>query len=99
MEDPRRVNLVDDARDGLYLCPCDLNPANFKKGPEGNIIALDFAASCFVPRSFIAASLNMMDDYFSRRVAQRVNYQGSNDVSAILRAGYSLVPYGSNKIG
>ncbi|KIY44911.1 hypothetical protein FISHEDRAFT_77130 [Fistulina hepatica ATCC 64428] len=51
-EDTRRDSFVAEARHGFYLCPCDIDPGNFKKGRDGKVVALDFRATCFLPRSF-----------------------------------------------
>ena len=46
---PQRVNFNDDVRDGLRLCPCDINRTNFKKVLQGKIVVLDFGTTCFLP--------------------------------------------------
>jgi len=99
MRDTRRVNLVDDARAGLYLCPSDLHPANFKKCPDGTVVALDFGATCFLPPSFFAVAIEKADSCFAREVAKLVSYPKSSDVEAMVDASYYLVPYGNNNIG
>ncbi|OJA16052.1 hypothetical protein AZE42_05495 [Rhizopogon vesiculosus] len=96
---PRRISLVADASDGLYLCPCDINPGNFKKLPDGKVVALDFRASCFLPPSFFAVAMEKAVDLFTQRVARHVKYPISGDVAAMTSASYSLAPYGRNDIG
>jgi hypothetical protein len=49
---PTPVDLAADAQNGLYLCPCDISPGNFKKFEDGEVVALDFHASCFSPPVF-----------------------------------------------
>ncbi|KAJ7293953.1 hypothetical protein C8J57DRAFT_1457897 [Mycena rebaudengoi] len=98
-EDPRRVNLVADASDGLYLCPCGMHPGNFKKLPEGKVVALDFTASCFLPPSFFAVAMAKALDEFAIWVARRVEYPKSDDVAAMTAASYSLISYQRNDIG
>ncbi|KAJ7494469.1 hypothetical protein B0H11DRAFT_2004765 [Mycena galericulata] len=97
--DPRRVNLVADASDGLYLCPCFINPENFKELPGGKVVALDFHDSCFLPPSFFAVAMEMSNDGFTIRVAERVEYPTSDDVAAMKAASYFLVPFGRDDIG
>jgi hypothetical protein len=46
------VDLASDAQNGLYLCPCDITPRNFKKFEDGTVVALDFHATCFLPPEF-----------------------------------------------
>jgi len=94
---------VADASDGLYLCPCDIYPGNFKKLPDGKMVALDFGATCFLPPSFFALAMakergNFRSD-FAEKVAKHVHYPLSGDVLAMLGASYYLVPYGRNDIG
>ncbi|KAJ7293904.1 hypothetical protein C8J57DRAFT_1041333 [Mycena rebaudengoi] len=98
-EDPRRVNLVADARDGLYLCPCDIHPGNFKKLPNGKVVALDFTASCFLPPSFFAVAMAKVWDEFAIKVAQSVDYPKSADVAAMTAASWFLIPFQRNDIG
>ncbi|KAG8922933.1 hypothetical protein FRC01_013435, partial [Tulasnella sp. 417] len=57
MGDIRRVNLVADAHEVLRLCPCDVTPGNFKKREDGQVVALDFNATCFLPPSFFAVAM------------------------------------------
>jgi hypothetical protein len=102
MGENRRVNLVDDARAGLRLCPCDINPGNFKKCPDGTVVALDFCATCFLPPSFFAVAIRKARSTwgdFAEKLAELVNYPQSNDVEAMVAASYHLVPYGTNRIG
>ncbi|OAX41408.1 hypothetical protein K503DRAFT_502549 [Rhizopogon vinicolor AM-OR11-026] len=98
-DNPRRISLVADASDGLYLCPCDINSGNFKKLPDGKVVALDFRASCFLPPSFFAVAMAKAVDHFTMKVARHVKYPISGDVAAMTSASYSLVPYGRNDIG
>ncbi|KIO16673.1 hypothetical protein M407DRAFT_246939 [Tulasnella calospora MUT 4182] len=94
-----RVNLVADTNAGLRLCPCDINPGNFKKCQDGAVVALDFRATCFLPPSFFAVTMVKARDSFSRKVARRFNYPKSDDVEAMVSASYYLVPFGRNDIG
>ncbi|KAG8737688.1 hypothetical protein FRC10_007942 [Ceratobasidium sp. 414] len=97
--DTRRVNLVADARAGLRLCPCDINPGNFKKPPAGKVVALDFRATCFLPPSFFAVTMEQTWDVFTQRVAMHIDYPKPKDLAAMVSASFYLVPYGSSDIG
>jgi hypothetical protein len=90
---------VADARNGLYLSPCDIYPGNFKKGQDGQVVALEFHATCFLPPSFFAVAMAMEHDDFTWKVAHRVNYTKSDDVEPMISASYYLVPFGRNDIG
>ncbi|KAF8961430.1 hypothetical protein BDZ97DRAFT_1829241 [Flammula alnicola] len=96
---PSRVSLMANASDGLYLCPCDINPGNFKKLSGDKVVALDFRASCFLPPSFFAVAMAKAEDDFTEKVARHAKYPKSDDVAAMKSASYSLVPYGRNDIG
>jgi hypothetical protein len=90
-----RVNLVADASTGLRLCPCDLNPGNFKMCPDGTVVALDFRATCFLPPSFFAVAMETANRNFASKVAElQMNY-----FCAMVAASYYLVPFGRNDIG
>jgi hypothetical protein len=99
MGDTRRVDLVADARAGLRLCPCDINPGNFKKCPDGTVVALDFRATCFLPPSFFAVAMEKATCRFAWKVAKLINDPQSSDFEAMAAASYHLVPYGRNDIG
>jgi len=99
MPDKRRVNLVADASDGLFLCPCDIHPGNFKKFPDGTIVAIDFRFSCFLPPSFFSVAMRKEHRLFPQRVAKFVKYTEPEDLTALLSASYYLVPFQKNDIG
>ena len=99
MQDSRRVNIVADAGSGLRLCPCDIQPRNFKKRQDGQLFALDFRATCFVPPSFVAVAMKKCQDTFGRMVATKVTYRMSDDVLALLSVSNYLVPFGRNALG
>jgi len=81
-----------------YLCPCDINPVNFKKLPDGKVVALNFVSRASCPLLFAVAMAMALDD-FTRKVARPSKYPISGDVEAMTSASYSLVPYGKNDIG
>ena len=90
---------MDDAHDGLRLCPCDINPGNFKEGPDGKVVALDFGATCFLPPSFFAVAMAKAEDNFTWKVAKHINYPKSDDVEAMVSASYFMVPFGTSNMG
>jgi hypothetical protein len=96
---PQRVSFDGEIRDGLRLCPCDINRTNFKKVPQGKVVALDFGATCFLPPSFFAFAMAAAEDRFTRLVAQYVEYPASANLNAMLSASYYLVPFGTNNVG
>ncbi|KAG8960644.1 hypothetical protein FRC05_006702, partial [Tulasnella sp. 425] len=98
MEDTRRVSFVAEAHHGLYLCPCEIHPGNFKKVRDGKVVALDFGATCFLPRSFFVFTMARRVNSFAFKVAQRLTYPPSGNVSAMMAASYYLVPHGTNNI-
>ncbi|KAJ3518415.1 hypothetical protein NMY22_g13688 [Coprinellus aureogranulatus] len=100
MKDRRRVNIVAEAEKGLFLCPSDLNPGNFRKSTAGELFALDFTATCFLPPSFFAVAVSRaFGNIFCRQVAQKVNYERPEDSVAITRVSGYLVPFGAQRGG
>jgi hypothetical protein len=53
MERDTLVDLAADAQNGLYLCPCDITPGNFKKFEDGTVVAIDFGATASCLPSFL----------------------------------------------
>ena len=98
MEDSRHIDIVANAESGLRLFSCDIQPRNFMKRQGGQLFALDFRATCFVPRSFVAVAMEMCRDAFNRMVATEITYPVSDDVVAILSSNY-LVQFGRNAFG
>jgi hypothetical protein len=94
-----RVSFKDEVRDGLRLCPCDINRTNFKKGLEGKVVALDFGATCFLPPSFFAFKMATGEDRFTQLVARHVKYPASPNLEAMLGASYHLIPFSTNDVG
>jgi len=85
-------------KNGLRLCPSDMNPANFVKDNGGRLVALDFGASCFLPPSFFALALQG-DGSFTQLVANKFQYEKSEQVDAMASASYALVQFGNNDVG
>ncbi len=80
---------MDDAHNGLCLCPCNINPGNFKEGPDGKVVALDFGATCFLPPSFFTIAMAKAED----------NYLKSDDIEAIVSTSYFMVPFRTSNMG
>ncbi|KAF8265623.1 hypothetical protein EI94DRAFT_1735291 [Lactarius quietus] len=99
MPDKRRVDLVADASNGLFLCPCDIHPGNFKKLPDNTIVAIDFRYTCFLPPSFFGIAMRKQHDVFGQVLSQLVGYTESDDVEAMVSASYYLVPFQKNDVG
>ena len=96
MEDSRHIDIVADAESGLHLCPCDIQPRNFMKRQGGQLFALDFRATCFMPRSFVAVAMEKCRDAFNRILATEITYPVSDDVVAMLSVSNYLVQFGRN---
>ena len=99
MKSSKRVDIVTDAKSGLCLCPCDIHPGNFKKLQDGKLVALDFRATCFTPRSFVGVAMCNSWDIFARTVATQVTYPRSDDVRVLLSVSNFLVPFGQQAVG
>ncbi|KAF9482340.1 hypothetical protein BDN70DRAFT_853589 [Pholiota conissans] len=96
---PLRVDFEPEvAEHGLPLCPCDMNPKNFIKDRSGQIVAIDFGATCFLPTSFFAFAL-LLGDHFTHLISQKIEYPASPQLNALLGASYALVPFGKNTVG
>ena len=80
MKNGWHVNIVADAESGLYLCSSDIQPANFKKYDHGQLVALDFRATCFMPRSFMGVAMKKTQNHFCQLVARKITYPESDDV-------------------
>ncbi|KAH9856298.1 hypothetical protein C2E23DRAFT_857287 [Lenzites betulinus] len=96
---PHRVNLIPEFQThGLRLCLSDMNRANFMKDRNGNIVALDFGATCFLPVSFFELAL-CNPGPFTRLLRPLITRPESTQVDALCLASSSLVPFGTNNIG
>ena len=69
------------------------------KRQGGQLFALDFSATCFVPRSFVAVAMKKCRATFDRMVASEITYPVSDDVVALLSVSNYLVPFGRNAFG
>ncbi|KAF8641617.1 hypothetical protein AX16_009892, partial [Volvariella volvacea WC 439] len=99
MGSKERVSFESEVEeDGLPLCPCDLNRTNFMRDRWGKIVAVDFGASCFLPRSFFDFAL-YQGDGFAQLLLDLLQRPQSAQLSAMLTAQSTLVVHGTNKIG
>jgi hypothetical protein len=83
---------------GLRLCLSDMSRNDFMKDRWGRIVALDFGSSCFLPPSFFNFALRQYDD-FPQLLARLIKPPKSTQLDEMLTAHYSLIPYGTDKIG
>ncbi|RXW16962.1 hypothetical protein EST38_g8894 [Candolleomyces aberdarensis] len=90
----KQVDLVAESGDRLLLCPCDVKPSKFKKGANGEVVALDFGLACFMPPAFLAFSNTTFNTPFAHKVARYVNYPTSDNVFPMSVASWFLVLYG-----
>jgi len=63
------------------------------------MVALDFRATCFMPRSFVGVALYKSQEPLGQAVAARFKHLLSEDVSAILSASNHLVQFGQQEVG
>ncbi|KAF9043821.1 hypothetical protein BDZ89DRAFT_1008777 [Hymenopellis radicata] len=97
-----RVDFADEIAEGLVLCPSDVDPNNFIINDKGEVIAIDFGHTGFMPVSFVAYSLKYHKD-FTRKVAHFVKYPKPAGLSAKLfameTAAGLLTMSGNNALG
>ncbi len=97
-----RADFTDEIAEGLVLCLSDVDPSNFIINDEGEVIAIDFGCTGFMPVSFVAHSLTHWKD-FTRKVARFVTYPKparlSKNLTAMNRAAGLLAMTGDNVAG
>lgn len=94
-----KVNFRTETANGLVLCPSDLHDTNFMVDIMGNLWAIDFGRTCFLPPSFVSYSLIQSLEVFGRRVARVVNYPRSANFQAMAVAAGQLVIFNNNSLG
>ncbi|KAJ7608668.1 hypothetical protein FB45DRAFT_945660 [Roridomyces roridus] len=93
--DIRRVDIVSESKDGLFLCPCKIEPQQFRRrASDGQLFALDFRMACFLPPSFFAAATLMIMTDFYIRVVSKLTYNWPTDANAITAASFHFIHYG-----
>src|SRR5258706_14777599 len=83
---------------GMRLCPSDMDKSNFLRDTDGNIVAIDFGATCFLPPSFFSFALQVGGSY-TQLLARVINYPRSAQLNGMLAAASVLAPYDTNDIG
>lgn len=65
------------------------------------MVALDFRATCFMPRSFVGVALykSRSQEPLGQAVAALFKHLLSEDVSALLSASNHLVQFGQQEVG
>jgi len=98
---PRRlsVDFSSEITAGLVLCPSDIDPSNFIVGTNGQLFAIDFGRTGYMPSSFVSYSLATSPKYFTRLVARLVCYPESSNLRAMQEAAGMLVISGNNSLG
>ncbi|KAI0085788.1 hypothetical protein BDY19DRAFT_964330 [Irpex rosettiformis] len=95
-----KTRRVDFSRErGLCLCVSDLKFANFMKDRDGTIVAVDFGGYSFLPPSFFGHALEDSSLAHTLKYFLELPDFPSENLLALMSASFSLVPFGSNKIG
>ena len=94
-----RVNFQIETADGLVLCPSDPNDSNFIIDDVGNLWAIDFGRTCFLPPSFVSYSLTSSSDGFVQSIARRVNYPQSANLQRMYVASGRLIIFDDSTSG
>ena len=92
------VDLQTETIDGLVLCLSDPNDSNFMIDDKGQLWAIDFSRSCFLPPSFVSYSLTTSSDGFVQSVGRLVKYPPSINLPAMSVASGRLVIYNNNAL-
>jgi hypothetical protein len=96
------VDFADEITDGLVLCPSDVDPNNFIINDKGEVVAIDFGRTGYMPASFVAYSLKCHKD-FTQKVVRFVEYPKPAKLIANLlameTASGMLVVSGNNALG
>ncbi|KAL1760682.1 hypothetical protein FB107DRAFT_269730 [Schizophyllum commune] len=82
---------------GLLLCPSDLDHTNFMMDRQGKIVAIDFGATCFLPRSFFDLALFLCHRFPA--LVRLLDRPRPEHLNAMLEAHVTLLLHGTNKIG
>ena len=82
---------------GMCLCPSDMEKLNFLQDTNGNIVTIDFGATCFLPPSFFSFMLQVGRPY-TQLLTRVINYPQSAQLNGMLAATSILVLYNTNDI-
>jgi hypothetical protein len=94
-----KVNFLSETKNGLVLCPSDIDPSNFIIDTTGKVFAIDFGRTGYMPTSFVSYSLTMSSKPFTRMVARLIKYPKSSNLRAMGVAAGLLVISGKNSLG
>ncbi|KAH9887401.1 hypothetical protein C8Q73DRAFT_657107, partial [Cubamyces lactineus] len=94
-----RVDFQSETANGLVLCPSDPNDSNFIIDEDGNLWAIDFGRTAFLPPSFVSYSLTSSSDRFVQSVAALIVCPPSANLPAMRAASGSLVIFNDNTLG
>jgi serine/threonine protein kinase len=94
-----KVNFLSEIKNGLVLCPSDIDPSNFIIDTTGKVFAIDFGRTGYMPTSFVSYSLTTSTKPFTRRIARLVKYPESDNLRAMQVASGLLVISGQNSLG
>ena len=94
-----RVDFQTEITSGLVLCPSDPNDSNFMIDGDGNLWAIDFGRTSFLPPSFVSYSLRMSSDIFVRSIARYIIHPPSTNLRAMCAASGRLVIFNTNDLG
>ncbi|KAL1725655.1 hypothetical protein EV714DRAFT_180399, partial [Schizophyllum commune] len=81
----------------LAALPCDLDPTSFMTDRQGRIVAIDFGATCFLPRSFFDLALFLSNRFPA--LVHLLDRPRPEHLNAMLEAHVALLLHGTNKIG
>lgn len=94
-----KVDFLSEIKNGLVLCPSDIDPSNFIIDTTGKVFAIDFGRTGYMPTSFVSYSLTESSKPFTRMVARLVKYPKSSNLHAMRVAAGLLVISGNNSLG
>jgi hypothetical protein len=94
-----KVDFLSEIKNGLVLCPSDIDPSNFIVDTTGKVFAIDFGRTGYMPTSFVSYSLTTSMKPFTRMIACLVKYPISDNLRAMRVAAGLLVISGKNSLG
>ena len=66
---------------------------------EGQLWAIGFGHTCFLPLSFVSFSLRLSSNIFVKCIARHLNNPSSENFEAMVAASGRLVIFGDNTVG
>ncbi len=98
LDEKLKVNFLDEIAHGLVLCPSDIDPSNFMITEKGEVFAINFGRTGYMPPSYVAYSLASWKP-FTQSVARLVTRPPSDNLRAMSRAAYYFTITGRNSLG